>query len=328
MGNVQDPNDPFYKSQPGWVWEPQMGSWINTGGANAGGPAPAPAAPQPTGWDDKKLDEGNKAGFTSYEDRNDPLGAFNGFESTNRGPATTPTDPNKYGLMAKTGPSKTALAMRDLLGKRAMGEGIPGTALDESGAERARGAQAGLLQQLLDMAAGKTQSPAQMMLQQGADRNLADAAALTNSTRGLGATAAAGQVAGQRAQIGQETSRDMGILRLQEQMQASQAAAGLAGQMRGQDQALATAKAQVEVASNSLRENLKQKYAGMNLSEEEIDRRIEVEMAKVRSATAISLDTLAQEKWSKKEDLARNDRDFILKLVGGAGDALLGLAGM
>jgi hypothetical protein len=329
MGNVQDPNDPFYKSQPGWVWEPQMGSWVNTGGPNAGGPATPPPAPQPTGWDDKKLDAGNAAAA-----------------STTQTPMGTVTNPNKNpftggdlfapNLLVAKGRDINKAAfdptdkMNALKGLISQGINTPATgeSLNTGAAERARGSQEGLLQQLLDMAAGKTASPAQMLLQQGADRNMADAAALTNSTRGMGATAAAGQVAGQRAQIGQETSRDMGILRLQEQMQATQAASQVAQGLRGQDIGQEQARAQVGLARDSLNANMRAEYIRQGYTAEEADRKAAMQLQAMETEQALAITALNQKEFARGEDQRRGDFGTFLKSIGGVGDFIMKLASM
>ena len=329
MGNASDPNDSFYKSQAGWVWEPQMGSWIYTGGPNAGGPATPQPAQKPTGWDDKKLEAGNAAAQGTIQT---PLGTVT---NPNKNPFTggDAFAPNLYVAKGHDinsgafGPTKGMGFYKDL-----MQAGATGNATDAqfgvSDAERARGAQSGLLQQLLDMAAGRGPSPAQAMMQQAADRNLADAAALTQSQRGLGATAAGSQVAGQRAQIGQELARDMGILRLQEQMQATQAAAGVAQGLRGQDIGQEQARAQIQLATDNLNASIKQKYVDMGFSAEEADRKAAMELQKLQSAQALALAGLNQQEFQRGEEQRRGDFQTFLKSLGGVGDFILKLASM
>lgn len=327
MGNVTDPNDPFYKGQAGWVWEPQMGSWINTGGPDAGGPPQA--APQPTGWDEKKLEAGNKA-----------------MQGTTETPLGTVTNPNKNpftggdalapNLFVAKGRDINAGAFgpTDAMGrlKAMMMQGATTNAtnvgFDTTGAERARGAQEGLLQQLLDMAAGKGPSPAQMMLQQGADRNLADAAALTNTQRGLGATAASSQVAGQRAQIGQEAARDAGILRLQEQMQATQAAGSVAQGLRGQDVGQAQAEAQVGLARDNLNATMKQQFIRDGWTTEEANRRAAIALEAMQTDQALNITKMNQQEFGRGEAQRRGDFGTAMKAVGGVGDFLMSLFSM
>ena len=328
MGNKNDPNDPFYKAQTGWAWEPQMGSWINTGGPNAGGPA-TPAAPQPTGWDEKKLEAGNKAAQGTTET---PLGTVT---NPNKNPFTggDALAPNLFVAKGRDintgafGPTQQMAALKALMQQGATSDAT-NVNFDTAGAERARGSQDALLQQLLDQAAGRGPSPAQMMLQQAADRNLSDAAALTNTQRGLGATAASSQVAGQRAQIGQETARDAGILRLQEQMQAVQAAGGLASNMRGQDVGQAQAQAQVQLAKDNLNASLRQKYLDMRYSAEQADRTAMMDLEKLQTGQALTLTGMHQQQFDRGEKQRREDFQTFLKSMGGVGDFLLKLFSM
>ena len=329
MGNKNDPNDPFYKGQAGWVWEPQMGSWINTGGPNAGGPAPAPAPAQQTGWDENKLAAGNKAAAGTQET---PLGTVT---NPNKNPFTggDAFAPNLFVAKGRD-INEGAFGPTDAMGrfKAMMMQGATTNAtnvgFDTAGAERARGAQEGLLQQLLDMAAGKGPSPAQMMLQQGADRNLADAAALTNTQRGLGATAASSQVAGQRAQIGQEAARDAGILRLQEQMQATQAAGSVAQGLRGQDVGQAQAEAQVGLARDNLNASMRQKYVEMGYSAEQADRMAAMDLEKLQTEQALNITKMNQQEFGRGEAQRRGDFGTAMKAVGGVGDFLMSLFSM
>jgi hypothetical protein len=327
MGNVTDPNDPFYKGQAGWVWEPQMGSWINTGGPDAGGPPQA--APQPTGWDENKLAAGNKAAAGTQET---PLGTVT---NPNKNPFTGGDlmAPNLFIAKGRDintgafGPTQQMAALKALMQQGATSDAT-NVNFDTAGAERARGSQDALLQQLLDQAAGRGPSPAQMMLQQAADRNLSDAAALTNTQRGLGATAASSQVAGQRAQIGQETARDAGILRLQEQMQAVQAAGGLASNMRGQDVGQAQAQAQVQLAKDNLNATMKQQFIAQGWSAEDADRKAAMALEKLQTDQALTLTGMHQQQFDRGEAQRRGDFGTAMKAVGGVGDFLMSLFSM
>jgi len=106
-----------------------------------------------------------------------------------------------------------------------------------------RNAQMGLVSQLQNQAAGQGPSIAQMQLQQGADRNLANAIAMRAGGQGGGL--AMRNIAQQRADIGQQLAGQAGIQRLQEQQQAQQMLGGVAGGARGQDIGLATEQAQL-----------------------------------------------------------------------------------
>jgi hypothetical protein len=332
MGNKNDPNDPFYKAQTGWVWEPQFGSWIQTGGPNAGGPAPAPAPnPGPTGDARIGAQEAQVAAANRGATKETPLGTVS---TPNKNPFTggdlfAPDTFVAKGRDINTGafgPTQQMAALKAMMQQGATSDATNAT-FDTAGAERARGSQDALLQQLLDQAAGRGPSPAQMMLQQAADRNLSDAAALTNTQRGLGATAASSQVAGQRAQIGQETARDAGILRLQEQMQAVQAAGGLASNMRGQDVGQAQAQAQVQLAKDNLNASMRQKYIDMGYSAEQADRMAMMDLEKMQTAQALTLTGMNQEEFQRGEKQRRDDFGTFLKSMGGVGDFLLSMFG-
>jgi hypothetical protein len=314
MADINDAYDPTYANDPNYVWDSATSSWQRKGQFQnvQQESAQTQAAQQSNPFNNAagNVQKGNKDPFNGGDLFAPDLYAAKGY-NINKG-AFDPTD--------KMGALKAMMmqgATRD----------ASGASLDVAGAERARGAQQGLLQQLLDMAAGRAASPAQMMMQQAADRNLADAAALTNSQRGLGATAAASQVGGQRAQIGQETARDMGILRLQEQMQAVQAAAGVAQGLRGQDVGQAQAQAQVQLAKDSLNASIRQKYVDMGYSAEQADRMAAMELEKMQSDQALAITELNQREFARGEAQRRQDFGTALKAVGGAGDFILSLAG-
>ena len=298
-GNIGDRYDPTFSSTQGFRWDEGRGRWVGSGG-NARDPNdPTFSAdpgykwvPDANAGGGQWVDTTNVAARTATfgENISGPLGA--GRVHTGAG-----------GRMGEQG-------MYDALQGRMGGSGIPETAFGVGSAERARGAQMQILDQLLAQAAGTAPSPAQMMLQQAADRNLSDAAAMAQSQRGLGATAAQSQVSGQRAEIGQQASRDAGILRLQEQMQATQAAGRVAEGLRGQDVAQEQARAQVKLASDNLRQTLMQKYMEMGLSQAEADRRARMDMEKARATSEIELARLRQSANIEAEKLMREDRQY------------------
>ena len=86
-----------------------------------------------------------------------------------------------------------------------------------------RDMQMGLIQQLQDQAAGRGPSLAAAQLQQGTDRNIAQAMALSQSQRGAGAAGMLKGIQGQQAGIAQGMAGDAAMLRLSEQMAARQA---------------------------------------------------------------------------------------------------------
>lgn len=120
----------------------------------------------------------------------------------------------------------------------------------------------------------------------------------------------------------------MGILRLQEQMQAAQAAAGVAQGLRGQDIGQEQARAQIQLATDNLNASIKQKYVDMGLSAEETDRRAAMELQKLQSAQALALAGLNQQEFQRGEEQRRGDFQTFLKSLGGVGDFILKLASM
>jgi hypothetical protein len=213
------------------------------------------------------------------------------------------------------------------LASRASGRGLPQTQFNDAAASQARASQQAMLDQLLRQARGETDSPAQLMLQQASDRNLSDASAMAASQRGLGATAAASQVSGQRAQIGQEAARDAGILRLQEQMQATQAASRVAEGLRGQDIGQAQAQAQVKLASDNLFQSLVQRAIDSGMSQDQAMMQARAQMLGLsvnRDLGFGNLNQRAREAWQTQMN---NDRDFYTDLVGSIGMGAISAAG-
>lgn len=315
MADPNDAYDPEFSKNPNYVWDAPTSSWKPRNNINGGEVDGAQAAAA------RQANPFNNAAGNVQKGNKDPFSGGDAFA------------PDLYAVKGRTintgafGPTAAMGGLKALMQKGATTD-ASSASLDVNAAERARGSQEVLLQQLLDMAAGKTQSPAQMMLQQGADRNLADAAALTNSTRGMGATAAAGQVAGQRAQIGQENSRDMGILRLQEQMQATQAASQVAQGLRGQDIGQAQAQAQIGLAKDNLNAMVRQKYIDMGMGAEQADRMAAMELEKLQTDQALKVGALNQGEFARGEQQRRGDFGTMLKAVGGVGDFIMSLASM
>lgn len=332
MADQYDPNDADYKNDPNMEWTGNQFGWVPKADLDPSknGPAPAPAPVHRANWNEETErrnftpnapnSPGNAAPGTVYREGNRNIGRGGDLFAQDQ-VLLQGRDINE-GAFAATPEGR---ALRGLLQSRlnmdATQEGF-----DRGGSERARGAQEGALQYLLDLAQGRAQSPAQMMMQQAADRNLADAAALGSSQRGLGAAAASANVAGQRAQMGQELTRDMGILRLQEQMQATQAAGAMAQGLRGQDIAQAQAQAQINQARDALNAQIKQKYLAMYGSEAEADRRAAMELEALKTEQALRIGKANQEAFQFAEKMKRGDVDRTINAVGGAGEALLKLA--
>lgn len=314
MADINDAYDPTYANDPNYTWDAATSSWQRKGQVQN-----TQAESQQT-QDARAANPFSNAAGQISQGNKDP---FNG------GDLFAPDRFIAKGRDINTGafgPTQQMAALKALMQQGATSDATNAT-FDTAGAERARGSQDALLQQLLDQAAGRGPSPAQMMLQQAADRNLSDAAALTNTQRGLGATAASSQVAGQRAQIGQETARDAGILRLQEQMQAAQAAGGLASNMRGQDVGQAQAQAQVQLAKDNLNASMRQKYVDMGYSAEQADRMAMMDLEKLQTGQALSLTALNQQEFQRGEQQRRGDFQTFLKSMGGVGDFLLSMFG-
>lgn len=315
MADINDAYDPTYANDPNYTWDAATSSWQRKGASTNPTQQTSPQtqaarAANPFSTSTNVI-EGNKDPFNGGD-----LMAPNLFNAKGR-------DIN----VGAFGPTERMSALKAMMMQGAT-TNATNVGFDTAGAERARGAQEGLLQQLLDMAAGKGPSPAQMMLQQGADRNLADAAALTNTQRGLGATAASSQVAGQRAQIGQEAARDAGILRLQEQMQATQAAGSVAQGLRGQDVGQAQAEAQVGLARDNLNATMKQKYVEMGWTGEEADRRAAIALEAMQTDQALNITKMNQQEFGRGESQRRGDFGTAMKAFGGVGDFLLNLFSM
>jgi len=102
------------------------------------------------------------------------------------------------------------------------------------------GAEAGamqksLAQQLMEQSQGQGPSLAQMQLQQGADQNIKNQAALIASQRGMNPAQAARAVAMQGAAQGQNLANQAAQLRLNEQLQKQQLLSQTLQGQRGQD---------------------------------------------------------------------------------------------
>lgn len=116
--------------------------------------------------------------------------------------------------------------------------------IDQSQQAQFRNAQLANLAQLQAQANGTGPSLAQQQLRMATDRNMQQALAQQAAMRGrAGGMAGARSLADARAGISQEAAGQSSLMRLQEQMAAQQAIAGLAGQGRAQDIGLATNQA-------------------------------------------------------------------------------------
>lgn len=104
----------------------------------------------------------------------------------------------------------------------------------QAGSE-AGGMQKSLAQQLMEQSQGQGPSLAQMQLQQGADQNIKNQAALIASQRGMNPAQAARAVAMQGAAQGQDLANKAAQLRLNEQLQKQQLLSQTLQGQRGQD---------------------------------------------------------------------------------------------
>ena len=321
MGNVNDPNDPFYSAQAGWIWDPGFNSWLNVGGPNAGGTNAPPQQAQPEMW-------GNGVqNTTSNADRNDPAGAFKKSRATVAG---TP-DPNRFDVnpdVASTGADGAnwmgqLSAMSGKLGARKAPQ------LDQSQSDQMRNAQTGLITDLQNQAAGIGPSLAQAQLQKASDQNLANTMASIQSTRGMGATAAAGQAQGAGAQAGQQLAQDSAILRLQEQMQAKGMLGQLATGARGQDLGAAAQNAQLQAQNEQQIAALTMQGIAQGLDYASANRDARMKVAGMNQQGAMQANTLDQQNAQFTRNANAQDRDkgldffmnLLKMLAGGAGGA-------
>lgn len=109
--------------------------------------------------------------------------------------------------------------------------------------EQFRNQEMSLASALQAQAAGQGPSLAQSQLQQGTDRNIAQALAMQASMRGQTAGQGLRNIAQQTSQLNSQAARDSAALRMQEQMNAQQQLAGVLGQGRSADIGLATSQA-------------------------------------------------------------------------------------
>lgn len=118
--------------------------------------------------------------------------------------------------------------------------------IDQSQQAQFRAGQSGLAAQLQAQAAGQGPSLAQSQLQQGTNRNIAQAMALAASQRGSTAGQGLRQIAQQTTAANQQAAQQSADLRMQEQMAARQQLAGVLGQGREADIGLAASQAQLQ----------------------------------------------------------------------------------
>lgn len=298
MGNLSDPNDPFYKSQPGWQWDPGFGAWINVGGAGAADTEAAAradaqkreaaaaarnqAAQQQYGTSDANREVVNT--YRSYDGRSE-------FSARGDGSAPKPRyqiDPNS----ATQIDTQWRDQLKNFFGQ--LGEQKPPT-IDQTQSNEMRGVQTDLIKRLQDQAAGVGPSLAQAQLQKASDQNLANTLSAIQATRGMGATAAGASAAGAGAAAGQQLAQDSAIVRLQEQMQAQGLLSNLASGTRGQDIGIAAQNAQMELQQQDSINQLRTKLIGDGLSFPEADRRARMQVLGMNQQGSMFSDQLYQQ---------------------------------
>lgn len=331
MGNINDPNDPHYSSQPGWVWEPQFGSWINTGGANAGGTNAAPPPTQPDMW------QNGVQGTTSNADRNDPAGLFKGQQKPASSAGVPGSGAANYNFSVDPNVANIDQKWLGELGSMLNGvKGRKSIGMDTTQADQTRAAQTGLITDLQNQAAGIGPSLAQAQLQKASDQNLANTLSAIQSTRGMGATAAAAQAQGAGAAAGQAMAQDSAILRLQEQMQARGMLGQLATGTRGQDIGQAAQQAQIALQDRAQTDAIRDQLIGRGVSLAQAEQEARAKVAQMNQQgriAAVGADQNQQGITNQNQQANRQQgaqesqfvakffMDLIKMLAGGAGGA-------
>lgn len=316
MGNINNPNDPYYMSQPGWDWDAARGRWINVDapGARSGSPADQQRAPAPA--------------------------ARTGSNQAPKGGSAAPgVQQSNYNYSVNPSVANFDQTWTNELG--GMLSGLKGRAETKMGTEQAdqtREVQTGLISDLQAQANGTAPSVAQAQLQKASDQNLSNTLAAIQSTRGMGATAAAGSAIGAGAAAGQQMAQDSAILRLQEQMQAR----GLLGQIatgtRGQDIGQAAQLADVALRDRAQTDAIKAQLIaqGMSFAQAEQEARLRVaQMNQQGSIAATAAEQGQQQITNQKQQMERQqsaqETQFalnffmnLLKTLAGAGGGAAG----
>ena len=199
--------------------------------------------------------------------------------------------------------------------------------LDQTQSNQMRDAQTGLVTDLQNQAAGIGPSLAQAQLQKASDQNLANTMSSIQSTRGMGATAAAGQAQGAGAQAGQQLAQDSAILRLQEQMQAKGMLGQLATGARGQDLGAAAQNAQLQAQNEQQIAALTMQGIAQGLDYASANRDARMKVAGMNQQGGIQDATLDQQnKQFNDQQTASNTKfgltffmDLLKSLAGAAG---------
>jgi len=260
MGDIHDENNTYYNDL-GWVYK--NGTWQDNkrerdAYAALGNAAPNPAAGTP--------------GAPAYI----PQTAANSGNTPTAGGVTTGF--NVSPGLADNGPAG-ADWLKQLKSFADQISGRQSQQLDAGQSDQMRAAQTGLITDLQSQATGIGPSLAQAQLSKASDQNLANTLSSIQSTRGMGATAAAGQAQGAGAQAGQQLAQDSAILRLQEQMQAKGLLGQLATGTRGQDIGVAGQNAQLAAQNDQQIAAIRAQLMGQNMSYIEADRQARLQVA-------------------------------------------------
>ncbi len=290
MGDIHDENNTYYNDL-GWVYK--NGTWQDNkrerdAYAALGNAAPNPAAGTP--------------GAPAYI----PQTAANSGNTPTAGGVTT-------GFNVSPGLADNGPAGADWLNQlKAFADQISGRQAQQLNAgqsDQMRAAQTGLITDLQNQAAGVGPSLAQAQLSKASDQNLANTMATIQSTRGMGATAAAGQAQGAGAQAGQQLAQDSAILRLQEQMQAKGLLGQLATGTRGQDIGVAGQNAQLAAQNDQQIADLRAKLLiDGQLSYIEADRQARLQVASMNQQGQIAATGARQGQQQIDNQKAQADR--------------------
>lgn len=168
------------------------------------------------------------------------------------------------------------LAMLAERQRQLQGQQTPLAGANPMGAEnqaQMRARQLGLVDAMSARAAGTAPSVAEMQLQRGSDRGMANLAAQAASARGVNPAILSRQLMNNQAGLSQQTNADAAMLRAQEQAQAEQTLAGTLQGVRGadlgqagQEQQLALANAAALQQSQAQQNALIAQYTQMGMS--------------------------------------------------------------
>jgi hypothetical protein len=215
---------------------------------------------------------------------------------------------------------------------------VQGAQLNTTRADEARGGQQQLAADLLAASRGQGPSVAQEQLRQGAEKNLAGAVALTNSTRGMGGAAAAGQLQAARAQVGQQMASDAALLRAQEVTQARGQLGGVLGDVRQADLATASQQAQLEqqaglanqqasLEDQARKDQLTREYIAMGFDFAQAEAQAAMEMERLRVDAQLESERIRQGAYEGAAGRRMRTVENVANAIGQAAGAGAGGAG-